>query len=148
MSLNQNSLEPAQSRDIAEHRLFVRKRIVEFERLLLEDSVPPPPLVHHFAPGLYAREIHLQEGLVCTGKIHRYAHITTISKGSVAMVTEHGSEIYEAPCSFVSSPGDKRCVLALEDTVLTTYHPTDKTDLDEIEKEVISDCFLDEPEEL
>jgi hypothetical protein len=64
------------------------------------------------------------------------------------MVTEHGSEIYEAPCSFVSSPGDKRCVLALEDTVLTTYHPTDKTDLDEIEKEVISDSILDEPEEL
>jgi hypothetical protein len=99
------------------------------------------PLKHHFAPGLYAREIFIPAGTVIVGKIHKHAHVNTISKGRVVVATEFGMETLTAPHSFVSLPGTKRAVLAEEDTIWTTYHPTDETDLDKIEDHVIAPTF-------
>ena len=104
-----------------------------------------PDVVHHFAPGLYARECHLNAGSIVVGKIHKHAHINTISKGKVRVFTEFDDEVleYEAPCTFTSIPGSKRAVYAIEDTIWTTYHPTDKTDLESIEDEVIAPSYED-----
>lgn len=102
-----------------------------------------PPLKHYFAPGLYAREIHMSAGDCVVGKIHKHAHVNNISKGRVLVTTEFGKSELVAPCQFVSEPGTKRAVLVLEDCIWTTYHPTDKTDLDDIEEEVIAKSFED-----
>ena len=97
------------------------------------------PVKHHFAPGSYGREMTLQAGLVVVGKIHKHAHINVISKGRVQVFTEQEGVLeLAAPCTFVSSPGTKRVVHVLEETVWTTVHVTDKTDLAEIEREVIA----------
>lgn len=96
------------------------------------------PLKHYFAPGLYAREITLQKDSITVGKLHKHAHVNTISKGRVIVSTEFGCEELVAPCSFVSQPGTKRAVFAAEETVWTTYHPTHETDLVKIEEEVIA----------
>lgn len=101
------------------------------------------PLKHHFAPGLYAREIFIPAGILIIGKIHRHSHVNTISKGKCVVATEFGLQELEAPHSFVSQPGVKRAVLALEDTIWTTYHPTDETDLEKIEEYVIAPTFDD-----
>lgn len=101
------------------------------------------PLTHYFAPGLYAREIFLPAGVLVVGKIHRHAHVNTISKGRVVVATEFGTTELVAPCTFVSQPGTKRVVLAHEDTIWTTYHPTEETDLDRIEDYVIAPTFAD-----
>ena len=90
---------------------------------------------------MYAREILIPAGYVIVGKIHRHAHVNTISKGKAAVATEFGMETIEAPHTFVSKPGTKRAVLALEDTIWTTYHPTDETDLDKIEDDIIAVSF-------
>ena len=100
------------------------------------------PVQHHFAPGAYGREMTLPAGLVVVGKIHRHAHINVISKGRVQVFTEQDGVLeLAAPCTFVSSPGTKRVVHVLEETVWTTVHVTDKTDLAEIEREVIATDF-------
>jgi hypothetical protein len=99
------------------------------------------PVQHFFAPGSYAREITMPEGTVVIGKIHRHAHINVVSKGRVRVLTYEGVQEYTAPCTFVSTPGTKRLVLMLEDTVWTTVHVTDKTDLAEIEREVIAQDY-------
>lgn len=97
---------------------------------------------HHFAPGAYGREMTLPAGLVVVGKIHKHAHINVISKGRVQVFTEQDGVLeLAAPCTFVSSPGTKRVVHVLEETVWTTVHVTDKTDLAEIEREVIATDF-------
>ena len=97
---------------------------------------------HHFAPGSYGREMTLPAGLVVVGKIHKHAHINVISKGRVQVFTEQEGVLeLAAPCTFVSSPGTKRVVHVLEETVWTTVHVTDKTDLAEIEREVIATDF-------
>lgn len=99
------------------------------------------PVTHHFAPGLYAREIFLPAGVRIIGKIHRHAHVNTISKGRVTVFTEFGTQDLQAPVSFVSQPGTKRAVVAHEDTIWTTYHPTQETDLAKIEQHVIAPSF-------
>ena len=102
------------------------------------------PVQHHFAPGAYGREMTLPAGLVVVGKIHKHAHINVISKGRVQVFTEQAGVLeLAAPCTFVSSPGTKRVVHVLEETVWTTVHVTDKTDLAEIEREVIATDFME-----
>ena len=102
------------------------------------------PVKHHFAPGSYGREMTLPAGMVVVGKIHKHAHINVISKGRVQVFTEQeGALELAAPCTFVSSPGTKRVVHVLEETVWTTVHVTDKTDLAEIEREVIATDFME-----
>lgn len=127
------------------NRMDIRQAIFDFEKLLL--SLPGAqtsdiPTIHHLAPGSYARELHIPEGVVIVGKLHRHAHINVISKGKITVVTEHkGVEVFEAPITFISEPGTKRVVLASKETVWTTIHPTDLTDLAEIEKSIIADSF-------
>jgi hypothetical protein len=72
------------------------------------------------------------------GKIHKHAHINIISKGKVIVYTEEGPEEKIGPCTFTSMAGTKRAVAVIEDTVWTTIHITDKTDLAEIEEEIIA----------
>lgn len=102
------------------------------------------PVKHHFAPGSYGREMTLPAGMVVVGKIHKHAHINVISKGRVQVFTEQAGVLeLAAPCTFVSSPGTKRVVHVLEETVWTTVHVTDKTDLAKIEREVIATDFME-----
>lgn len=109
-----------------------------------EHAVGPEscPVTHHFAPGAYGREMRLPAGMTVVGKIHKHAHINVISMGRVRVFTEHEGVLeLAAPCTFVSSPGTQRAVHVIEDTVWTTVHVTDKTDLVEIEREVIATDF-------
>lgn len=99
------------------------------------------PLRHIFAPGNYAREMTLPAGHWIIGKIHKHAHLNFVSKGHVAVLTEEGAMFIRAPYSFVSSPGTKRLVLVLEETIWTTVHPTEKTDLTEIESDIIAKTY-------
>ena len=99
------------------------------------------PVRHIFAPGCYAREMLIPAGTVITGKIHKHAHLNFISKGKVRVATEFGHEIFEAPHTFVSEVGTKRAVHALEDTIWTTVHVTDETDLEKIEEYVIAKSY-------
>lgn len=106
----------------------------KFDRLEIETR-------HYFAKGLYAREVRIPAGALVTGKIHREEHINIVSKGRIAVVTETGQEIVEAPAIIVSGPGTKRAVLALEDTVWTTIHATEERDLDKLEANLIAPTF-------
>ena len=121
-----------------------RALILDFQRVVSELETEFPvdcPLKHHFAPGLYAREIFLPKGSVVVGKIHKHAHVNNISQGHVMVYTEEGLQEFIAPYQFISLPGTKRVVCALEDTIWTTYHPTEETDLEIIEQHVIAKDF-------
>lgn len=95
--------------------------------------------VHHFADGLYAREITIPAGMLLTGKVHRTEHLNIVSKGRITVWTEDGMRTVEAPCTLVSRPGTKRVGLAHTDTVWTTIHANagDERDLDKLEERLI-----------
>jgi hypothetical protein len=92
---------------------------------------------HYFAPGCYAREMFVPQGVMLTGKIHRFGHLNIMSKGKMTLVTETGRQVVEAPYTFISEPGAKRAFYAHEDSVWTTIHPTDETDLEKLENELL-----------
>jgi hypothetical protein len=65
-------------------------------------------------------------------------------KGEVVVVTEERwREHLKAPLSMISSPGTKRAIIALEDTVWITVHVTNETDLEKIEDYVIAKTYDD-----
>ena len=100
-------------------------------------------VTHHFADGIYAREIFIPAGSVLTGKIHKTEHLNIISQGKISVVTESGKKTVTAPCTMVSPPGTKRAGFALEDTVWTTIHASKETDLALLEQELIAPDFDD-----
>lgn len=106
-----------------------------------EFKEPEMPLRHIFTDGAYARELTMPAGSVVIGKIHKHAHLNFITKGKVEVATEFGREVFTAPYTFVSEPGTKRAVYILEDTVWTTVHVTQETDLEKIEDYVIAKSF-------
>lgn len=120
-----------------------REKILRLEQEIRLRPQIDCPLKHHFAPGLYGREIVLPKGSLVVGKIHKHAHLNTISQGHVTVYTEFGAHELRAPLTFTSKVGTKRVVLAHEDTVWTTYHVTDETDLEKIEEYVIAKSYDD-----
>lgn len=122
-----------------------RKKIIDIqdEMLKQEQALDAFPVTHHFAPGVYAREIFLPKNHAVVGKIHLHAHLNILSRGHVIVATEDGTKELIGPCVFTSFAGTKRAVYIKEDTTWVTIHVTTKTDLDEIEKEIIANDFDD-----
>lgn len=113
-------------------------RAFNYEHNLAE---PECPLTHHFAPGVYGREILLPKDSLVVGKIHKHAHLNMIMKGHVSVATEDGVHEYKGPLVLVSLPGTKRVVYAHEDTVWVTVHLTNSQDLQVIEEEIIAKTY-------
>lgn len=97
---------------------------------------------HSFCPGVYARTIFMHSGAVLTSKIHKTQHFFLVSKGCCTVVDSHGNttEIV-APYMGVTMPGTKRALRIHEDTIWTTFHATDLTDVAEIERTILAESF-------
>lgn len=121
---------------------LIKEQKPEFEPGNTDDICP---IKHHWAPGVYGREIFIPAGTVIVGKIHKHAHLNCISQGLVMVATPFGVETLQAPANFISKPWTKRAVYALEDTVWTTIHPTDKTTVAEVEADIIAASFDEAP---
>jgi len=98
---------------------------------------------HHWAPGVYIREMNLLAGTVVVGKIHNHAHLSIITKGKVRVSSEFETATYDGPKIWLSPAGIKRAIFAIEDTQWFTVHhnENDTHDLDEIERFVIAPDF-------
>ena len=98
---------------------------------------------HFFAPNVYARQMTLPKGGLIIGKIHKHSHLNIISSGHCYVLTDNGALEIIAPHTFVSDVATKRVVLVLEETIWTTIHITNETDLEKIEKEIIAESYKD-----
>jgi len=97
------------------------------------------PVTHHFSKNVYAREIFIPKGTVLTGKIHKYANLNIMSQGEMSVLMEDGTvQRIKAPFTVVSPPGTRRVAYAHENTVWTTIHGTDETDVDAIETQFVA----------
>ena len=107
------------------------------KQLSESEGVIDVPILHHFAPGVYMRQMDAKAGTLIVSKMHRTEHINVLLSGSLTVATENGIEYLKAPAVIKSMPGTKRIGYFHEDTSWMTVHPTDSTDLEEIEKQVI-----------
>ena len=137
--------EPISANELAK---VDRRDILRFEEELSKvpgakfGDMEECPLTHEFADGVYVRTIFIPKGTIIVGKIHRHAHPNFLMKGEVTVVTENGGvQRLKAPVSMISGAGTKRVVFTHEDTVWTTIHVTEETDLEKIEEAVIAKTF-------
>ena len=87
------------------------------------DAVPDNmELEHFFADGLYGRRWGCKAGVILTTRIHTVQHLSTVSRGKIAVASTDGLRIVEAGEMFVTQPGTQRVILVLEDAVFTTVH--------------------------
>jgi len=117
-----------------------REQILALEQAMMghDEAVFELPTTHHFAPGMYARELFIPAGMVLTGKTHRCAHLNMLMAGDITVWIDGGMRRVQAPLTFVSQPGTKRVGYAHTDTIWITVHATEETDLEKIEMQVIA----------
>lgn len=113
-------------------------KVESIEDKILEMPPVEIPVKHYFSQGVYAREIFIPKGTVLTGHIHKFKNLNIMSSGELSILTENGVVRVKAPFTVVSNPGTKRLAYAHEDTVWTTIHGTDETDVDLIEEKFIA----------
>lgn len=96
------------------------------------------PLTHRFTPGLYIREMRMPAGTLMVTKIHKSEHPLLLTQGCASFWSEEtGVQNIEAPYVGITRPGTRRVWYAHSDCILMTFHPTQLTDPDAIEREII-----------
>lgn len=124
--------------------LQIREKIARLEGALNQTEghlgPDPFPLKHHFAPGLYGREIIAPKGMLIVTKLHKTEHFVFLLKGDVSILSEEGVKRVTGPCMMVSPVGAKRAVYTHKDTVWINVHvnPSDTKDLEKLEDELIA----------
>lgn len=113
----------------------------QIERLQLEVSKMPQAdgmvTEHFFSNGMYSRKLFRKAGTLIVGKVHKHDHLFICAMGEIIAWTENGMKKLGPGDIIESKAGTKRVTLATVDSIGITVHKTDKTDLDEIESEMI-----------
>lgn len=113
---------------------------LETEFLKLPDEMQvETPLVHHFADGVYVRELLIPKGTIIIGKRHRFETCNILLQGKISLYMGENIPVktLKAPAIFNSKPGTKKMGFTHEDTIFLNIHPTSEKDLDKIEEEFI-----------
>jgi len=101
------------------------------------------PLKHTFADGIYVRQMDMKADSLVVGAIHNHLHIWFLLTGHLAVSTEDAIEEFVAPCYVVASPGSKRVIYAMEDSIFVNIHknPENIKNIEKLEKEIVSLTF-------
>ena len=112
----------------------------QIDRLQEEISKMPQANVvteHYFSDGMYCRKVFRNAGTLIVGKIHKKDHFFMCAQGEIIAWTEKGMKKLVAGDIIECKVGTKRVTLATMDSIGITVHKTDKTNLDDIEAELI-----------
>lgn len=122
----------------ASTELSASQKVEALESHMLDYPQVDCPVIHHFGPGIYVREVHLPKGALALGHGQKFKHLNIMLKGKVAMPSPDGGlKIIQAPTIYVGQPG-RKFGLILEDVVWQNVYATTETDIDKLEE-----MFLD-----
>lgn len=117
--------------------------IAQLEEQMLTMPQTEIPLKHYFSKSVYGREIVIPSGALIVGKIHKHQTMNVLSQGEVTVLSIEGVVRLKAPATFVSNPGAKRVIFAHSESVWSTFHGTDETDIEKIEELFIAKTYND-----
>jgi len=130
--------------------VLTRDDVDQFEQSLFEfaratNSEVVPPVVNHFGPGVYMREMFLNAGVMVVGHAHKTEHFNILLSGTMRVIVGESVEEMTGPKIVLSSPGKKKIGYAITDCRWLTIHPTHETNLDKLEEDLIekSDAHLE-----
>jgi hypothetical protein len=95
------------------------------------------PVQHHFAPGVYTREIFMPAGIFVIGHRHKTEHLNVVLSGRATVYYEGVVEEIKAPYIFKSGVDAQKVLFIHEDMRWATIHPTQETDLQVLEEMLI-----------
>ena len=116
----------------------MREKVNRIESILREHEQVEMPVTHHFAEGVYGRELFIPKDTILTGKIHKFSQLNVLLKGELSVLTEDGVKRVQQGFLVVSPAGTKRIAYAHEDSIWLTVHGTHETDLEKIESQFIA----------
>ena len=101
------------------------------------------PLKHTFADGIYIRQMDMKSDSMVIGAIHNHLHAWFLLTGHLMVVTEDTTEEFIAPCYVLATPGSKRVIYAMEDSIFVNIHknPNNIKDIKKLEDEIVSLTF-------
>lgn len=125
--------------EIKEKEMSINKLMDQAECIIATGKPVEMPLTHRFTDGMYIREIFMPAGSILTSKIHKTNHPFVVSKGKCIVYDGNKLETITAPHTGITEPNTRRLLYIEEDTIWTTFHVTKKTNVDEIEKDIIQE---------
>lgn len=123
--------------EITEHFVPSREQIDRLQAEMVQMPQAELTTEHFFSPGMYMRKVFRPAGTLIVGKVHKEPHFFMCAMGEIVAWTEKGMVTLRAGDVVESKPGTKRVTMAVTDSIGITIHRTDKTDLDEIEVELL-----------
>lgn len=104
------------------------------EARMLEAPQVECPVVHHFGPGVYIREVTMPAGAFVLGHRHKFLHTNILIQGKLKFMCEDGVvREFSAPMVMQGKPGRKLAYI-LEDTIWQNVYATDETDVEKLEE--------------
>lgn len=94
-------------------------------------------VVHHFAGGVYAKQMVLPANHYAVKHSHDYDHLSILSSGKVMVDIDGESAEYTAPACITIKANQKHRIVAIEDSVWFCIHATDETDPDKVDEVLI-----------
>lgn len=120
----------------------MRAKVERLEQAIAQLPQVECPTRNLFAPGVYVREMTVPKGITATGAVHKTEH-RTIVVGHCWLTTDEGVIEIKGFANLLSKPGAKKAIHAIEETIVTTIHPTDETDIDKL-CEMLTESKADE----
>lgn len=112
-------------------------RIETLEDLMLSSAQVDCPLFHHFAPGVYIREVVMPKGTFVVGHCHKTEHFNVVLAGKASVMM--GDEVHHvtAPAIIKSGPGVRKVFYVHEELRWATVHSTPETDVQKLEEDLV-----------
>lgn len=109
------------------------EQVSRLEEYMLALPQAECPVVHHFGPGIYVREVTLPAGTLAIGHAQRFEHLNIMLTGAVAILKDDGTtEVLRAPMIFVGKPG-RKVGFVIETCVWQNVYATEERDIDKLE---------------
>jgi len=115
----------------------MREMVVRLQDELLKMEQADIVTTHTFLPGVYERTITIPPWTVLTGAAHKTAYRVRLEKGVIAVNTDDGVKVLEAPMEFDVEAGFQRAGRVFEEEVVWTdiyQNPDNCRDLDVLEQ--------------
>ena len=123
--------------DVAAGHLPTRDDLERLQAAMLQLPQVECTTRHHFAEGLYCRQMDWPQGVLIVGKAHRKEHLFVLLTGRAAISTDTGVQEVSAPFVIVAPPHIKRVGVALENCTVLNIYATPNRDLAELEIELV-----------
>jgi len=121
----------------SEFAVRYRQRLLEIQDEMLKGEQVECPLLHDFAPGVYTRRILMPADSFVIGATHKTEHLNMALSGSAYVMMDGEITFVKAPAVIKSKAGQKKCFRIVEEMIWATIHPTDETDLDKLESDLV-----------